>query len=426
MSSIFIQIASYRDQELLPTIRDCIKKSSSNHQLSFGIVWQKDDTESLEEFTNDPRFKIIDIPWQKSKGLGHARSLTQSLYSGEDYTLQIDSHHRFAPSWDQGLIDMMVLTSSQSDKPLLTAYAGGYDPLNDTVLNPSPCKVLPHDFKSSGTIWFNPVHISNYQSLSFPLRARLVSGHYFFTLGIHCKEYVYDPDLYFAGDEIALSVRSYTLGYDLYHPHICYVWHFYGRHDKVKHWCDHTDQNKSGGQVEMSWGDRDIISKKRIRQLLGEEDNNIDLGVYGCGNVRSLGDYEKYAGFDFKNRRIHSCAIRGDEPPVIYENEIDYENAFKKTTPININDWPIDKYLEDNSRVDSVKVDFSNLGQRSIYSENISVDKIRSFTDKMLKMKVVADSVPMKVTIIALDSGGIEIPEVARWERDLGANIHWN
>ena len=71
-------------------------------------------------------------------------------------------------------------------------------------------------------------------------------------------------------------------------------------------------------------------------------------------------------------------------------------------------------------------MDFSNLGQRSIYSENISVDKIRSFTDKMLKMKVVADSVPMKVTIIALDSGGIEIPEVARWERDLGANIHWN
>ena len=92
MSKIFVKIASYRDPELVPTIRDLIAKAKYPENLTFGICWQRDETESLEEFTNDPRFRVIDVPYYESKGLCWARSKIQKLWQGEQYTLQLDSH----------------------------------------------------------------------------------------------------------------------------------------------------------------------------------------------------------------------------------------------------------------------------------------------------------------------------------------------
>ena len=47
---IFVQIASYRDPELIPTIQDCIEKAKYPEDLTFGICWQRDDTEDLSKF----------------------------------------------------------------------------------------------------------------------------------------------------------------------------------------------------------------------------------------------------------------------------------------------------------------------------------------------------------------------------------------
>src|SRR4028119_761367 len=98
MESIFIQIASYRDPELLPTLRDCISKAGNPENLVFSIAWQHcdcDEWDNLLEFKNGSRFKIIDIPSKESKGACWARNLLQQQYSGETYSLQLDSHHRF-------------------------------------------------------------------------------------------------------------------------------------------------------------------------------------------------------------------------------------------------------------------------------------------------------------------------------------------
>lgn len=420
MHKIFIQIASYRDKELLPTLRDIVAKSSKENQLSFGLVWQKDPDESIEEFALDNRVKIIDCDWEQSKGLGWARSLTQSLYNDEDYTLQLDSHHRFAQDWDKILIDIYDHLKQQSDKPLITAYAAGYDPNNDTNLVNMPCKVLPHDFKSSGTIWLNPVPM-NKEETERPIRARFVSGHYFFTSGQHCVEYKYDPDLYFAGDEIALSARSYTMGYDLYHPHINVVWHHYGRNDRPKHWGDHTDKNKDIGLIEKTWKERDDLSKQRIRQLLGEEDYGIDLGIYGLGKNRSIADYEKYAGFDFKNRRILSKAINGEEPPILFDSEKEWEDGFKKIIPIVIDNYQIQTFLNYIDNISILKLDFECLHRKIIHSQNISKNIL--YTNEPIKTILNSDNVPMKFTLSALDN---QLNTIYKFQRDLRKNIHWN
>jgi hypothetical protein len=59
--------------------------------------------------------------------------------------------------------------------------------------------------------------------------------------------------------------------------------------------------------------------------MLQEEDNNIDLGIYGLGIVRSHKDYEDYAGINFKNKKLHKDTIQGVNPPIN-----DYTEWYKK------------------------------------------------------------------------------------------------
>ena len=311
---IFVQIASYRDPELLPTIRDCIDKAKYPENLTFGICWQRDETETMGEFENDPRFRVLDYHWSKSKGLCWARSEIQKLWEGEDYTLQLDSHHRFLQDWDVELIEMMKLTGSE--KPIITSYAGMYRPSTNELLNVEPYKMVASNFTPGGTILFRPNGIENWQTLEKPIPARFVSGHFFFTIGKHCEEYKYDPNIYFAGDEISLSIRSFTLGYDLFHPHKTVVWHEYTREGRTKHWTDFNTENLTTGVVEKPWWEMDNDSKRRLRHMLQEEDNNIDLGIYGLGDVRTHRDYELYAGINFKERRLHENTIKGVNPPI--------------------------------------------------------------------------------------------------------------
>lgn len=311
---IFIQIASYRDPELLPTIRDCLSKAKYPDRLTFGICWQKDENETIGEFENKPNFKILKYPWNQSKGLCWARSEIQKLWDGEEYTLQLDSHHRFLQDWDEELINMMNLTGSK--KPIITTYAGMYRPSDNTLLNVDPYKMVASNFTPSGTILFRPHSIPDWKNLTKPIPARFVSGHFFFTYGIHCSEYKYDPNIYFAGDEISLSIRSYTLGYDIFHPHKTIVWHEYTREGRTKHWTDFNVENKTNGVVDKLWWEMDVESKKRLRHMLQEEDNGIDLGIYGLGDVRTHRDYEIYAGINFSNRSLHPHTLEGKNPPV--------------------------------------------------------------------------------------------------------------
>lgn len=421
MSSIFVQIASYRDKELLPTLRDIVAKTSSQNQLTFGIMWQKDETETIEEFASDKRVRIIDCDWKQSKGLGWARSLIQTLYQDEDYTIQLDSHHRFAQDWDVTLIDMLEGLKKESNKPLLTSYAYGYDPNNDKILTDLPCRILFHDFKSSGTIWLNPNPIPNHKSLNGPIRARFISGHYFFTDGSHTKEYAYDPDLYFAGDEITLTTRSYTMGYDLYHPHRNVVWHHYGRTDRVKHWTDHTEQNQSSGLVETTWRSRDEYSKQRIRQLLGQDDYGIDLGRFGLGNSRPLNDYEKYAGIDFKNRRIQKSAIAGIEPPVLFADEKEWNDGFLKKTPVRINNFNKEEFLKKIDDISFFKLEFLSLQRKIIHNEMISKDSI--LKNDSIFTTVIADNVPMKFVLAGMSTN---LDVVHMVSGDMRSHVHWN
>ena len=92
--TIFISIASYRDKELVPTIKDCLNQAQYPDRLRFTICWQhskEDKWDNLDEFKNDRRFNIIDIDYKDSRGACWARHHIQKFYNNETYSLQLDS-----------------------------------------------------------------------------------------------------------------------------------------------------------------------------------------------------------------------------------------------------------------------------------------------------------------------------------------------
>ena len=288
--TIFIQIASYRDPELLNTIRDCDKNANMPNNLVFCICWQKDDTESLEEYTNDIRMKIIPIHYKDSKGVCWARNKIQQHYNNEKYTLQLDSHHRFVKGWDTILINMYKLLKEKGyQKPLITTYLPSYDPENDPNGRvQTPWKMVFDKFIENNIVIFLPEYITNPSELIEPLPAKFYSGHFGFTTGLMCTEVPHDPNLYFIGEEINISIRAYTNGYDLFHPNCLVAWHEYTRKGRVKHWDD-----------DKEWYKKDKSSKDFFTNfLLGKNTK------FGFGLNRTLQDYQEYSGLNFLTGRL--------------------------------------------------------------------------------------------------------------------------
>ena len=132
---IFVQIASYRDPELIPTIKSCLENAKYPQNLVFGICRQfhpEDKFDDLTEYEMDNRFRILNVPFEKTKGVCWARNQVQQLYNEEEYTLQIDSHMRFEKNWDEDMVKMIKqLQKKGHKKPLLTGYVSSYNPQNE-------------------------------------------------------------------------------------------------------------------------------------------------------------------------------------------------------------------------------------------------------------------------------------------------------
>jgi len=372
-NSIFIQIASYRDPQLIPSLNDMFDNVKHVENLNIAVCWQHGPEETLDMFSsnkfsfletidshelvhgfpvhiferNGASLQLIDIHFHKTKGACWARNTVQQLYFGEKYTLQLDSHHRFAPEWDQTLIDMLESVRTETTpKPLLTAYVPSFDPENDPAARTQePWKMDFDRFIPEGAVFFLPATVDNWQQLDKPVPSRFYSAHFCFADGSFAVEVQHDPEYFFHGEEISIGVRAFTHGYDLFHPHRAVVWHEYTRKGRVKVWDDHTTGQKNKGRVDLDWVERNNICHKRNRILFGmdgEDPTQIDFGKYGFGKVRTLLEFEEYAGMSFKYRGVQQQTLNRSPnhhyPPntVKYENEEQWMNSFVKSNDIRI------------------------------------------------------------------------------------------
>ncbi len=373
---IFIQIAAYRDPELVPTIIDCLQNAKHPENLVFCIAWQhskEDSWDNLDDFKSDSRFKIIDIDYTNSKGACWARNLIQQQYTGEKYTLQLDSHHRFIKNWDVECINMLTeLQKKGYKKPLLTAYLPSYDPKNDPEKRVTvPWKMNFDRFIPEGAIFFLPATIDNWESLNSPLPARFYSAHFCFTLGQFCDEVQHDPEYYFHGEEISIAVRAFTHGYDLFHPHKIIAWHEYTRVGRIKQWDD-----------DKKWGEKNNFCHLKNRKLfeMDGEKRDIDFGKYGFGKKRTLEEYQKYAGINFAKRAVQKHTLDNNPPPnPQFDTTEEYNNSwsqiFKHCIDIHKSQLQCDDY-------EFWAVVFEDENNTPLYREDATSEEIKQVLTK--------------------------------------------
>lgn len=327
--TIFISIASYRDPELLPTLRDMMQQATCPANLHIAICWQHAD-EGMDYFLNEGMtllhqetegemqkwafsyrnalVEVLPVHYFQSKGACWARHCSETLYRNEHYFLQIDSHCRFIAEWDSSMIALLESLRPMSAKPILTGYPPAYEPGKEESKANKVNRLLFREFDSQGIVMFKP---SSFEGTE-PLRGCYLAGGFIFADGSFVHEVPNDPHIFFAGEEIAMSVRAFTWGYDVYYPHKLLLWHFYGRRENKKVWGDHNNEAKAAGLVDSAWWERDRISKKRVRSVLKLDTEPCDTGIYTTGPLRTLQQFEQSAGVFFQQQAVLPEVINGD------------------------------------------------------------------------------------------------------------------
>jgi hypothetical protein len=332
---IFISIASYRDSQLVPTVKDLLLKAQEPALLRFGICWQHDAQDEPLPFLDDAQFRVLDVDWRDSRGACWARAQVMQLWRGEQYFLQLDSHCRFAPAWDTKLIRMMQQTGSP--KPILSTYAYPFTPVQPGCpgfedLSGEAQLMAIETFTAEGLPQLKPMGIPGLAQRTGPVPARFLAAGFLFAPGEFVQDVPYDPELYFFGEEISMTLRAFTAGYDLFHPVEQIVWHDYVRSYAIRHWDNHAAPAVgNGAPAAPTFHDLDRISRAKIVQLLGcagQQSGETQaglagpgdgaLGSFGLGSERTLEDYETYAGLSFGRRKIQDytrCAYDPPNPP---------------------------------------------------------------------------------------------------------------
>ena len=307
MDRILVQIASYRDPECQWTIRDLFAKARHPERVTVGVVWQIVAGEDDACFTIETRpqqVRQLVFSAAESRGVCWARHHGGRLWRGEEYLLQIDSHMRLEPDWDVRLLAM--LERCPSARPILTHYPLSYTPPDDRQYGP-PQKLIADKFTDHDILVFKstllrPDHISRLE----PEPSAFCAAGFMFSSSLALLEVPYDPHIYFHGEEVTRAARLWTHGWDMFTPCETLAFHCYHTDaTRPRHWDDHRE-----------WTDLDQLAVRRVQHLLGTRPADdpaalVDLAAYGLGQVRSLAEYQRFAGIDFAAKRIDDKARAG-------------------------------------------------------------------------------------------------------------------
>ena len=350
-NSIFVSIANYRDSECANTIISLYGGACYPNLLSIGVNLQGTIKE-LDELKNslnkysltslamqEGRIRIIFIDHVLSNGPCWARHIVGTLWQGEKYLLQIDSHMRFVAEWDEYLCQKLeecrkmnwitkyenltnrksteseIIKTIQCGKPILTAYPLAYTlPCNPQ--GDRPDFELPN---SQYTTLLKPLYFDNNgmlkqsasrvlvppKEMNQCLPSKLWAAGFSFSDSQLLRDVPYPPNLpgLFIGEEILMASRLYTYGYDFWTPPRSVCFHLWKRAHRPT-----FRENETKHSTTMKINPHQIKSESMIRSMLRmqNEDTILSDTRYGLGSQRSLEDFQKRVGVSFQERILHT------------------------------------------------------------------------------------------------------------------------
>jgi hypothetical protein len=305
---IFVSIASYRDTECNDTIKSIYTNAKNPERIFLGICEQNNKDYPSENcikdnINTDPalrpysdNIRIIKLDYTEAKGPTYARYFCSTLWDGQEYYLQIDSHMKFEKDWDSRLINMYTeaqkdsKSTGGSDKVVLSAYPPSIEQMSQygvPIMDNYQIKDngLPMFFAGFKDVEGRPVKNDK----------PFVAAGFLFTDASFLYDVPFDPYLsgLFQGEELLLSARFYTNGYSFYAPSEKIVSHHYNRKGSLYN-NDMKNFNTCIRQAE-----------KRVKYILGmiprdqvpvEYLRNIDK--YSLGSTRTIDEFFREIGMN--------------------------------------------------------------------------------------------------------------------------------
>eukprot|EP00927_Polykrikos_kofoidii_P037868 TRINITY_DN3206_c0_g1_i5.p1 TRINITY_DN3206_c0_g1~~TRINITY_DN3206_c0_g1_i5.p1 ORF type:complete len:579 (+),score=85.79 TRINITY_DN3206_c0_g1_i5:108-1739(+) len=349
--SILVSIAAYRDNELRKTLQDIVNKANHPEKIFVGLVQQwcsgkfdscmsgvlaedkvretgpDEDTEHV--FCSEERFRewcktnmrVIKVEEMDSLGPTVARFVASKLWMGETYFMQIDAHMRLAQNWDARMVEQM--NGAPSVKPILSTYPHVEQPGDFDEGAPGPRMCASYFAKEEGEILrldaSSPVESV---PAARPVPTPWIAAGYFFAPGSFLEEVPFDPlsPWVFMGEELAITARAWTSGYDVFAPNTSLIEHRYGRRHLPKFWetvCRTFDNPSAHNLLQFyvlkrvklltGYSDYDkkltpaLLTQKDPDFLFGLDGGSISGGVgCGLGKKRSLSAFLQHVGVDMK------------------------------------------------------------------------------------------------------------------------------
>eukprot|EP00578_Thalassiosira_sp_NH16_P001322 CAMPEP_0181132754 /NCGR_PEP_ID=MMETSP1071-20121207/31166_1 /TAXON_ID=35127 /ORGANISM="Thalassiosira sp., Strain NH16" /LENGTH=454 /DNA_ID=CAMNT_0023219113 /DNA_START=213 /DNA_END=1577 /DNA_ORIENTATION=+ len=342
--SIFMSLGAYRDHLLGETLRQAFKTAAYPERLFVGAVVQncfgidvqcrtgvevkgKDkngrpitkisdrqpDVNGIEQFCTDPDYKqycdsgqirALYVNETESNGPTTARYFASKLWGGETYFVQADAHLRFAPEWDRLYVEEVKLAKSYP-KAVLSAYPPGFSEGDPPYKGGSRGTRLCTCTFSESDVEHKILRINTGNNCraeeDAPSQIAYIAAGFFFARAEFLVDVPFDPYLpwCFMGEEIALSLRAWTHGWDIYAPRKNLIAHQYrpGRMGLPKFW---ENTGRVFGRPGPGFNtELQTITIQRIKHMVGYKESTTDW-LEGKGYQVVLTDFEHYGPGDIR------------------------------------------------------------------------------------------------------------------------------
>lgn len=296
--TIFVQIASYRDPELQPTLQDLFQKAKRPENIFVGICHQYDIKGGEDQhlfknsFPRPKQLRIDEVDYRESAGVCWARNRVQKLYLGEKWIMQIDSHMRLRENWDEIIInDIKKINGGKNI--VFTNVASSYDQkTNNITLNEISSAV--------GISFFdNPFRVhaktNNFNPIYKTRPGTFFSANFLFGDAEIISKNKINPNLALY-DEIPMALKYFCAGGRTYSYEKSIVCHL---------WAD-QDENKVARSNTYKYTS---LADETCMHLYGAKKSNgkavlKEVKEFNLGKERTLRDYERFSGVSFKGKKI--------------------------------------------------------------------------------------------------------------------------
>jgi [Skp1-protein]-hydroxyproline N-acetylglucosaminyltransferase len=399
-NSIFLSVATYRDENCINTLNWAYEKASEPSKLFVGLVQQnchKDcisgileggrtepvepDQDCYKAFCEGPmkaycsNVRLLDVDEQESLGPYAARFFASKLWHGEQWFMQIDAHMTFAKDWDTRYVQIYIpptntsssrdrtgtsfvvthsaflcvvcissikmLQAAPSKKPVLSHYPPGHMADLEAMKDKPGARLCGPIFATSDLesqiirlergdvsivysmatnqreyktrLTYRLVVSQNFDKvhLDIPRFAPFTAAGYFVAHSDFLREVPFDPFLpwIFMGEEIIMSTRLWTSGYDIFSPTHSVVGHMYVRRHKPKFWESVHRAFHPGVHNEL-----EALVLDRIKYQLGYPEAAKDMlrtkslltavEQYSMGTERPLSRYLELVGLNMTTKEV--------------------------------------------------------------------------------------------------------------------------